>query len=444
MEDALRFSRTENFSTARSMGVAGAFGAMGADFGTISYNPATLGNYWKGEMVFSLGFQNNETAAEFENSSSYRNQNNFNFDNIGIVNTWRNIKDGTFVTKSFAIGLNNVASYNYKFNISGETEGSIFEDSDIVTGLDYTQYQSGIVNKNISVSESGSMKELLFAYGQNHNDKIMWGISIGVPFLNYTTARSLDETAGNELQADPDYFFSSLSYESGYTTVGAGINAKAGIIAKLPQNIRVGLSAHTPTSFRLKDDYYEYFYVNPINGWEFSDIDYEGYFDYKLNTPWKFIGSVGKIFGNENLGGFINVDAEYLNYEANRFNLTAYSSYDDDAEYEDELNDEISKKLSSVFNVRFGGELALKKFRLRAGMAFDESPFKSDSNYDPVKVISGGLGYRGDNYYIDVAYLQSTNSYGFSPYTADDQLRSPIVNIDKTLGKFTATLGFKF
>ncbi|MEZ4907689.1 MAG: hypothetical protein R2771_08660 [Saprospiraceae bacterium] len=57
VEDALRFSRTENFSTARSMGVAGAFGAMGADFGTIGYNPATLGNYWRGEMVFSLDFK---------------------------------------------------------------------------------------------------------------------------------------------------------------------------------------------------------------------------------------------------------------------------------------------------------------------------------------------------------------------------------------------------
>lgn len=444
LEDAYRFSKTENFSTARSMGVAGAFGAMGADFGSISYNPASLGNYWKGEMVFSLGYQNTETNAGLGNYGNYSNQSNFNFDNIGLVNTWKKVGDNSFIIKSFAFGLNNVASYNYKFDISGNSEGSIFEDSDIVTGLDYSQYQSGLVEKNISNSESGSMKELLFAYGQNHNDKIMWGFSIGIPFINYTTNRYYNEEASNELQQDPDFFFSSLDYETGYSTVGVGLNAKAGIIAKLPQNIRVGLSAHTPTSFRLKDDYYEYFYVNPINGITFSDIDYEGYFDYKLITPWKFIGSAGKIFGNENIGGFINIDAEYLNFGSSKFDLTAYSSYEEDAIYEEELNNEINKKLSSVFNVRFGGELAIKKFRIRAGMAFDESPFKTESEYNPVKVISGGLGFRGNSYYLDVAYLQSTNSYGFSPYTADDITRSPLVNIDKTLGKFTATLGFKF
>ncbi|MEZ4907687.1 MAG: hypothetical protein R2771_08650 [Saprospiraceae bacterium] len=158
----------------------------------------------------------------------------------------------------------------------------------------------------------------------------------------------------------------------------------------------------------------------------------------------KFIASANKVFGNENVGGFINIDAEYLNYGSSNFNLTAYSDEEDDALYEDELNSEIEKTLSSVLNVRFGGELALKRFRIRGGVAFDQSPFKHTSDYDPVKVVSGGLGYRGDNFYIDAACLLSTNSYGYSPYTATDQLRSPIVNIDKKLTKFTTTFGFKF
>ncbi|MEZ4907688.1 MAG: hypothetical protein R2771_08655 [Saprospiraceae bacterium] len=87
----------------------------------------------------------------------------------------------------------------------------------------------------------------------------MWGISLGVPFLNYSTDRYYTEVAGDELVADPDYFFSDLSYETGYSTVGVGINAKAGIIAKLPQNIRVDfqptLQHHTDSKMIITNIY---------------------------------------------------------------------------------------------------------------------------------------------------------------------------------------------
>lgn len=446
IEDALRFSRTENFSTARSMGVAGAFGAMGADFGAISYNPAALGNYWKGEMVFSLGTQSTKSFGQLENNGSTTTDQAFTFDNIGLVSNWNKITKEKIISKSFAIGLNSVASYGYDLNAEGSNAGSILEDSDLFSGVDYSSFTDFKINKLQRIKESGSQKELLFAYGQNHNDMLLWGISVGMPFINYSTDREYSETAPGDLINNPDldFYFTNVQYSTGFSTVGVGVNLKAGAIAKLPGKTRVGLSVHTPSWLKLKDDYNEYLEVKTINFWIFDTIDYEGYFDYNLKTPWKFIGSVGKIFGNENVGGFVNMDAEYIYNPGMKFNYHKYSSSSDDLDAEKEINDKLEKDLKGAFNIRLGAELAVKKFRIRGGAAFYDSPFKSDADYNPATVLSAGIGYRGDSFYIDLAYVNSKYNYAYYPYVADNKSRSPRIDIDKTINKFNATVGLKF
>ncbi|MDD2323034.1 MAG: hypothetical protein PHT77_09410, partial [Bacteroidales bacterium] len=52
-EDALRYSRITFGGTARSMAMAGAFGALGADFSTLSTNPAGIGVYNKSIVSFT-------------------------------------------------------------------------------------------------------------------------------------------------------------------------------------------------------------------------------------------------------------------------------------------------------------------------------------------------------------------------------------------------------
>lgn len=446
IEDALRFSRTENFSTARSMGVAGAFGAMGADFGAISYNPATLGNYWKSEMVFSLGSQKTKTNADLENNKTSDNKRSFTFDNIGFVSNWGTISPEKIESHSFAIGLNNTASYSYNLFSEGNHKGSILENKDLFSDINFSTYTDYSFNKKTDISESGTQRELLFAYGRNYKDRFLWGISLGIPFINYNTERDYVEKAPSELlnNSNLDFYFNEIHYSSGYSTVGVGLNLKGGVIVKLPAGTRAGLSIHTPTYLRLKDDYYEYLNVYPINGWIFDTIDYDGYFDYNMKTPLKIIGSLGKVFGNEKFGGFINIDAEYSDNPGMKFNFTKYSDNADDEKAQKEINDKIAKDLKGAFNIRIGGELAVKKLRLRAGTAVYDSPFKSDSDYNPALIFSGGIGYRGEGFYIDLAYVHSSYSYGYYPYVAADKSRSPRIDIDKTIDKFNATIGLKF
>ncbi len=63
-EDAVQFSRTLNWGTARSAGMAGAFGALGGDLSTLSSNPAGIGVFRKSEVSItpSLNFANTKAT----------------------------------------------------------------------------------------------------------------------------------------------------------------------------------------------------------------------------------------------------------------------------------------------------------------------------------------------------------------------------------------------
>ena len=63
-EDAVQFSRIQNWGTARSAGMAGAFGALGGDLSTLSANPAGIGVFRKSEISItpSLNFANTKAT----------------------------------------------------------------------------------------------------------------------------------------------------------------------------------------------------------------------------------------------------------------------------------------------------------------------------------------------------------------------------------------------
>ena len=168
--------------------------------------------------------------------------------------------------------------------------------------------------------------------------------------------------------------------------------------------LRLGLSVHTPTTYKLKDDYTEYFSVDSRN-YIFDTVSYDGYFDYKLSTPWKFVGSLGKIFKTDQFGGFINLDIEYIGYSGMVYNFRKYSTDEYDLENEKDQNRAIRDELKSVINFKLGSEIAMEKFRFRIGGALADSPFIVSDKYNPEITYSFGLGYRENNFYIDFAFI---------------------------------------
>ncbi len=448
IEEALRYSYTNNYSTARSMGVAGAYGAMGADFSSISHNPATLGNYWRSEFSLSMGSSggSNDANIDVPFHNSYGHE--FSFDNLGFI-TSKKSRSNKWKTVSFGLGLNKVADYYYDMEVSGESRGSAIESPEIIEQdqLDFSPYKDAVFTKNQTLEEDGSNYEMVLALGGRLNKRFMVGATLGVPFVSYRGYKYYREYSPKELQEDPSYYCNSILTRQNVNTVGTGINLKLGAIYLLSDNVRLGFAAHTPTRLSIKEDYDIYTSFDYENhDYEISTVDYEGYFDYRITTPWKFIGSAGYIFRSsavDKLSGFVNFDAEYKNHSQTKFRYDTQEA--EHKETERDLNRKIRKELRGALNLRLGGELAYDYLRLRLGGALEDSPFAEAGTFsEPKFVFSTGLGYRGNNFYLDFAYLASYSSYSYYPYVANDEKRSTRIAVDDYKDKFLLTLGVKF
>ena len=78
-KEVMLFSEYNNVSTARSLGIGGAVGSLGADYAGISINPATLGKYSKGEFMFTPSLKLNRTSSNYLSKTSIENKSRFIF-----------------------------------------------------------------------------------------------------------------------------------------------------------------------------------------------------------------------------------------------------------------------------------------------------------------------------------------------------------------------------
>ena len=143
-DDALRYSKFNTIGTARSASLGGAMGALGADFGALSTNPASIAFYRRTEITFTPNFYLDNTTNTFYNRTySAAPRLNFNFSNIGVVITSLNedlesrlrgrrlstrerkrVKG--WMSSSFAIGVNRQIGFQQNFELRGvNTRSSI-------------------------------------------------------------------------------------------------------------------------------------------------------------------------------------------------------------------------------------------------------------------------------------------------------------------------------
>ena len=126
--DAFRWSNWNITGTARTFGAGGAMGALGADFGTISTNPAGLAVFRKSEFTLTPQLQIAQTSStllsDADQQVSSEQKNKFGLSNIGAVFANHN-PNGKWKTANFAIGFNQLANYNQSVYFEGRSLGSI-------------------------------------------------------------------------------------------------------------------------------------------------------------------------------------------------------------------------------------------------------------------------------------------------------------------------------
>jgi hypothetical protein len=118
--DALRYSLINYGGTARFAGMSGAYGAVGADFSSLSQNPAGIGLYRKSEFTITPVLSSNNITSNYMGTSISDSRNTMYLGNIGYVFS-QNLKGhaGPLVNIQFGFGVNQLARFNNRMTISG-------------------------------------------------------------------------------------------------------------------------------------------------------------------------------------------------------------------------------------------------------------------------------------------------------------------------------------
>ncbi len=462
-DDALRYSFLTFGGTARSLGLAGAFGAVGADFSTLSTNPAGIGLYKSSEFTFTPSLFAGKSSTNF--GKTYEDQRyNFNFSNVGMVLAF---PANTELTRSgwkyfqFGFGINRNQDYNNRMVINGENHQSSLLDQwvKLANGKAWDEldafdvdlgYWTYLINPDSAAGENqwstavpaggllqrkdidarGSMNEWVFTLGANYDDRLYFGATLGFPFLNYHEESTYQEEALADVIGTDQ--FRNFSYHQNLDVDGSGVNFKFGMIFKPVDFIRIGAAVHTPSYFyNLHENYSSSVNSEFDDGKTYTKDSPEGKYDYKLNTPMRAMGNIAFIFGQY---GLISVDYEFVDYSESRFRSS-------DAEVYFDVNDAIRNKYTTASNLRVGGEYRIDQFTLRGGYALYGNPFKSGINDSERTSYSGGIGMRQDNYFLDFAYVYTGWKQDYYMYSS--KLVGPSKN-EYSAHNFLMTLGFKF
>src|SRR5665647_1867823 len=118
--DALRYSLINYGGTARFAGLSGAYGAIGADFTSLSQNPAGIALYRKSEFSITPVFSSNNTTSNYLDQSMPNHRNTMYLGNAGYVFS-QNLKGqaGPVVSVQFGFGVNQLARFSNSITISG-------------------------------------------------------------------------------------------------------------------------------------------------------------------------------------------------------------------------------------------------------------------------------------------------------------------------------------
>ncbi len=442
LEDAVRYSQLEAGGTARSMGIGGGIGALGADFSVLSTNPAGLATFRRSEFSFTPVFNTNSNESQLDGTgfSSSRNKPNFSFNSLGLVFSSKPLSLN-WTNTAFGVGFNRLANFHQRAYYDGTTPGSITDrwaelaqgvfpndlgaeaglafDADAIYNPDendLTSYTSDFlpgeqVGKSQNIRRKGGYNELVLSYAGNFKEKLMIGATVGIPLVNFEETKTYVETV-----ADPtNTVFNELTYVQRQNTSGVGINLKLGMVYRISQMVRLGAAIHTPTGIGLKDsassslDYS--FNIDGIPSPGSAALP-ESTFEYRLRTPWRLIGSAGFVFGKR---GFLVAEVEYLDYVNAQFNFNNSADGGDPGQ-EADLNEAIGGQLTSAVNIRLGGEYALDRFRFRGGYAIMQSPYAE--GFDATGMLSLGAGaWLGESVFLDAAYRRRSADGQYSPYS---------------------------
>lgn len=487
--DAIRFGNTNYGSSARFKGMGNAQTGVGGDISSLHGNPAGLGLFTRSEFSFTPEFNNTSAKSNYLGSNINDSQSKINVNQAGIVwynPTYRpegqNTNKGVLSTV-FGIGYarNNdfTQQYTYGGNNSSTTMRDFFaeeanrnmgDDGSLADrSLENYAFQDYLINYNTptspgsyestpfsnntqkqSATMAGSTSELSISGALNISNQFYIGASVGMVNARYTRNSTYTESGEVNLYNnvrpdrpnDPVGYVGSQDYSFNYMqsqeTRASGINGKLGVIFRPVNNFRIGLNFQTPTWMYVEDQYAENLFTSLSGDAPVSGNAITSNYNYRLRTPAK--GSIGAsyVFGGQ---AILSADLDFVDYASTRFSSDGGGMNDQTIINN---NAAIKNGYTSAVNYRVGGEYRLDNINLRAGYGLNGSPIKDDNkNLFDVKYYSAGLGYRINEYYIDLAYQRVQSTEQLASYTLNNGTE-PVASVKNGNNNVFLTVGVRF
>lgn len=470
--DALRYSYLIPGGTARSVGMGGAFGGLGADASVLSSNPAGMGVYQRSDFTISPAFSLTNNSAAFTGQERTDFNFNFNINNIAYIGTIQTGNSDNYSSVTLGFAYNRLNCFNENIQIQGRNDfnsltdwfaaralgtpaSDLYDDDNFYSSLAWetylidqhpdggNQYVSALDNygqiQREQISRSGYMGEYAFSIAGNFNHQLYIGATLGIQSIRFEQVSIIDEIDDQDVING----FDSFRYREYLETRGSGLNFKLGLLYRPVSWLRVGGAVHTPTFLGLNDVYYgrlsSEFSIAPnvwdsIPQYKYSWDSKQGRFSYDLNTPFRAIGNLAFIINPQIL---LSIDYEFTDYTQARLRSNDYAFFDE--------NDNIRDYFKEGHNVKAGVEYRMGPVSFRLGAAYYDSPFKSTNiNKDYYTMVySGGIGIRGQHSYFDIGYSYLANEKYHFLYQGYD-VDSPVALIKQNQSRLVMTMGFVF
>ena len=486
--DGLRYSTKDNTGTARFTALSGAMGALGGDFSAAQINPAGGAVFLNSSLTFSASLINLQNKSNYFNNSENSNSDDFTLNQAGGVFVMNNSNEGS-AFKKFNIGINysTTKNLNNRMFIAGtgnKTIGNFFLEQAQGLPLNLLDLQSGESIGNLysylGQNESTAAQNAFLGYqaflfdpmylndptntsyisniagnsfnqeyiflSQGYNSKFSvnfatqvtdnyyFGINLNTHTINYTQSSFLLESNNN-----PASVVKKVGFENNLYVNGAGISAQIGVIAKVANNIRLGLSFDTPTWYQISEETTQYLESRRlVDGQDiYTLVDprvINVYEDYNLRTPANLTASAAYIFGQN---GLISVDYSYKDYSSIKFSTIGnyYNAYFND------LNYKINSTLNGASSFNAGAEYRINQISLRGGFHYEQSPYKDSDIVGDLLGFSLGAGFNLGNYNIDLAYSRSEQERNQQLYSVG---LTDTAKINSVYNNFVLSMGFKF
>ncbi|MBD5280345.1 MAG: hypothetical protein HDS35_07365 [Bacteroides sp.] len=559
--DGYRISQPDMKGTARFMSMGGAFGALGGDLSTLSQNPAGIGVYRSNDIGFTVDLDCQSSTSKSQGTSYNIDQTKFLLNNIGAVFTMR-LPSYTFPNFNIGFSYNKGASFNRQYAgsipsintslsnyIAGVSNANQLTVGDVATeynqagnmtydpynppaqayqspwisilGYDsylttpsgmgedaswYGQWGTGTSGSGMfNVQEKGSLDEYNIALGGNIANVVYWGMNFDIINLNYTLNSMWGEDLKNAYVPNNENVVSTMDanwrMRNYYNVNGSGFNYQFGLILKPIQELRIGFAFHTPTWFNLTETFgaeVNYQYGDGNQGTALTNNGQYGYNDMCFRTPWKLIGSIAGVIGNNFI---LSLDYEWTPYNKMKFSspgsygvggnwdygdwgyddwgwgwdsaTRAYASnspkpkgFDTDDYYY--INSDISTYYKATNTIRVGAEYRITPaFSVRAGYSYVSSPMTQNVRDDNEEIytsgtlpsyrvdnhtnyITCGLGYKYQRFYVDMAYVYKNMNSTYHAFTPDFDantgvsIPSPQSKLSLNNSQVVLTAGFRF